>query len=71
MTPQTPEQIAGRLTKAARNSIMSFNPEWVCSWNQQGFQYLTGRGLVEARGGNCGHLTPLGLQVRAILRGEA
>ena len=60
-------KIARMLTKAARRSIRGHNPEWVCSWNQQGHQYLTGRGLVEWRGGNCGRLTPLGLAVRAEL----
>ena len=63
----TPEQIAAKLTKAARRSIMDHSPEWICSWNQQGHQYLVGRGLVEWRGGNCGRLTPLGQQVRTIL----
>jgi hypothetical protein len=60
--------IAAGLTKAARRSIMEGRPDWCCSWNQQGHQYLTGRGLVEHRGGNCGALTALGLQVREYLK---
>lgn len=62
-----PVEIARKLTKAARRSIMESRPDWCCSFNQQGHQYLTGWGLVEHSGRNCGPLTPLGLAVRAEL----
>lgn len=66
MTP-TIEELARGLSDAGKRSILEMRPEWCCSFNAQGHQYLVGRGLVEHITGNCGRLTPLGLTLRAYL----
>lgn len=66
----TPAQIAASLSPAAKRTILNMRPEWCCSWNAQGHQYLTSRGLVDHIAGNCGTLTTLGLAVRNILENQ-
>lgn len=59
--------IAAKLTEAQRRALTECRPEWVCSWNSQGHRALERKGLVDHITGNCGNLTPLGVQVRAHL----
>jgi len=66
-TPEEIARIAKGLSSAAKRDIQEKRPEWCCSWNAQGHQFLTSRGLVEHIAGNCGKLTPLGLAVRTYL----
>lgn len=61
-------EVAGKLSKAAKRTITNMRPEWCCSFNAQGHEYLTGRGIVEHIVGNCGRLTPLGSALRDYLR---
>lgn len=82
MTPQTPEQIAGRLTKAQREALMHPNAGGSAyGWaSMRTLEALNDRGLVGRKTGPGSSysprtaifwpVTPLGLQVRAIPRGE-
>jgi len=91
MTPQTPEQIAGKLTKGAAKACLNMADDYQfpgkATFDVNGawslFYQKTGRGkgaLCEQRlvrpdpakrfTRHAYRLTPLGLQARAILRGE-
>ena len=59
------DKLARGLSNAAKRTLTEKPPEWVCSWNAQGHQFLTSRGIVEHITGNCGRLTPLGLALKA------
>ena len=89
MTPQTPEQIAGKLTKAQREAVLFigngpydhaislFATFWHRPENEGLLRRirdelgLTTTILADTGSGPLERLTELGLQVRAILRGEA
>ena len=98
MTPQTPEQIAGKLTKAQRAALLWCNEDGTPRAHTKGAEtsfycmakaikgdpekevatiyslVKRGQSQTEKRGiwpTPTWALTPLGLQVRAILRGEA
>lgn len=72
----TPEQIAGKLTKAQRDAITSATD--VMS-NHGGYPFFTVRhtgepwpmGIAQFMTLKTDRLTPLGLQVRAILQGQS
>lgn len=87
MTPQTPEQIAGKLTKAQRDVVQSLPMVrgkrnglfWACN-DADTLADLAHQGLCKLpfadRWGQCdwqfvSSIRPLGLQVRAILRGQS
>ena len=63
------DEIVRGLSEAQRRAMSTDNrgKAYVHAWNTQSFDALERRGLADREYGNTGHLTPLGLAVRARL----